>query len=596
MLTHLTRQALPLAVVLVVALMVVPLPNLLLDTLLAINLALSLLLLLSAVGVKRPESFTVLPAILLLCTLFRLGLNVATTRQLLSTGEAPMTIQAFGEFVVGGNLIVGAVVFLIVTLVQFIVISKGAERVAEVSARFALDAMPGKQISIDADLRSGVISLAEARLRRLELQKESKLYGALDGAMKFIKGDAVAGLFITCLNMVAGIVAGITIHKMGFDTAVSRFTIYTVGDGLVSQLPALLVSIAAGLAVTRVSGEESVGRDLFLQLTEEKSVPLVTALLLGMVAMLPGTPTLAFIVPAIALVVVWLGLASQREVSVKPPSFRGHPPLALELSQEALGILQRRVGFVEEVQELRRCYFKRWGLVLPEPEIEILAGAEGAVANFRRYGTLMAAVTGEEGFSEQVLWAFERLAVERSLEFLDDTQTRLILESYDGRCEDLINSVVPGILSITRLTGVFRRLLEERVPLKDLPGILQGVLEWHSQTGVPEGMKDELLMICVRRKLRQLIAESLPDGELSVVTLSPEIEQLLSKVVLEGSGVLPSLADEIAAQTGGAEIVLCSEVIRGLVARTLRDKRVYSFTEVTRPYSIVSEVGRRMAA
>ena len=236
---------LPLILLLVVGMMIFPLPVLLLDFLLVCNITLSLSLLLGSVYLLEPERFTSLPTVLLLATLFRLGLNISTTRQVLGEGTAPDVVAAFGRVVISGNLVVGIVIFLIVALVQFLVIAKGAERVAEVAARFTLDAMPGKQMAIDADIRAGILSLSEARDRRKDLQRGSRLYGALDGAMKFVKGDAIAGLIITGINMVGGFFVGIVQRGLDVFTAAHRYTIFTICDGLVSQLPALLTAVAA---------------------------------------------------------------------------------------------------------------------------------------------------------------------------------------------------------------------------------------------------------------------------------------------------------------------------------------------------------------
>jgi len=573
----------PIAVVSVVLMMMVPLPNVVLDALIALNLALSLALLLSSVSIKRPETFTVLPSILLISTLFRLGLNVATTRQILSAGEAPETVQAFGHFVVGGDLVVGAVVFLIITIVQFLVISKGAERVAEVAARFTLDAMPGKQISIDADLRAGVISLAEARERRVDLQSESRLYGALDGAMKFIKGDAIAGLIITALNIIAGILIGVSVHSLALSEAAKRYTIFTIGDGLAAQLPALLVSFAAGLAVTRVSGrgEDSIGGDLLKQLTAEPSVPVVTALLLFGIGMLPGIPFLPFLVWSGVSLLISLALKGARlssnEIQIESFRPRGTAPLVLHLSPRALTELQAERQFIQKIQNLRSEIFREWGIVIPEPEIEVGTDQELS-ASILRFGVMLDGYQGEPGdFADQFFETLKGCFYAKSELFLDDTQTRLILEAYQGRCEDLINSVIPSILPVTRLTGIFRELCAENIPLSDIPGILQGVLEWHHESRVPEALKSELLMIYVRRKLRRLIASRFPKSEVLVIELGDELELLISNSILEqGSGLLPVtrelLRDEIVTRALelNVSILLTAEISRVTLSKILR--------------------------
>ena len=251
------------ALVTVVGMMIIPLPAPLLDILLTINISLAVIILLVCLYVKEPLDYSSFPTILLMATLFRLGLNVSSTRLILLHGEAGNVINSFGEFVVGGNYVVGAVIFIILVIINFMVITGGATRVAEVSARFALDSMPGKQLSIDADLNSGLITEDEAKERRQKISRESDFYGTMDGASKFVKGDATAGIIITIVNNVGGLIIGLVQLKMSPQTALTTYTILTVGDGLVSQVPALLISTATGLIVSRASGkDESLSYDI----------------------------------------------------------------------------------------------------------------------------------------------------------------------------------------------------------------------------------------------------------------------------------------------------------------------------------------------
>ncbi|AMA72685.1 MULTISPECIES: flagellar biosynthesis protein FlhA [Aneurinibacillus] len=253
-------------VICVVIMLVIPMPNPLLDFLLIINLSLSLTILLVAMNTNEPVQFSIFPSLLLITTIFRLALNVSSTRNILSLGEAGNVIEAFGSFVISGNAIVGFVVFLILTLINFMVITKGSERVAEVAARFTLDAMPGKQMAIDADLNAGAISDAEAQARRKKISQESEFFGAMDGATKFVKGDAIAGIVIFIINIIGGLVIGMVIHGMDFAEAAKTFTLLSVGDGLVSQIPALLLSTATGIIVTRAASEDNIGDDLMKQM------------------------------------------------------------------------------------------------------------------------------------------------------------------------------------------------------------------------------------------------------------------------------------------------------------------------------------------
>ena len=301
--------ALATLVVAIVGMMIVPLPTPLLDLLIAINIAAAVTLLLVAIYVSDALKIATFPTILLITTLFRLALKVSSTRLILLHADAGEVIRAFGDFVVAGNLVVGAVIFLILTMIQFIVIAKGSERVAEVAARFTLDAMPGKQMSIDAELRAGHIDHNEARRRRAALARESQLFGSMDGAMKFVKGDAIAGIVVLAVNIVGGLVIGILQRGMDAATAARTYTVLTIGDGLVAQIPALVISTAAGIIVTRVASEEEgghLGRDIGLQVTAQPKAIAIAAGLLLLLAVVPGLPAGPFVALAAAMgLVAW---------------------------------------------------------------------------------------------------------------------------------------------------------------------------------------------------------------------------------------------------------------------------------------------------
>lgn len=289
----------------IIFMMILPLPTWLVDGMIALNMCISAILLMVAMYLPSPLAFSSFPSVLLVTTLFRLGIGIATTRLILLNGDAGHIVYTFGNFVVGGNLIVGLVVFLILTIVQFIVITKGAERVAEVGARFSLDAMPGKQMSIDGDMRAGVINMDEARRRRNLVEKESQLYGSMDGAMKFVKGDAIAGLIIVSVNLLGGILIGTMQRGLSAGDAMKVYSILTIGDGLISQIPALFISIASGMIVTRVSTDEggpsNVGRDVGAQvLSQPKALLIGTAVMVGF-GLIPGMPTFTFLALALAL-------------------------------------------------------------------------------------------------------------------------------------------------------------------------------------------------------------------------------------------------------------------------------------------------------
>lgn len=301
------------SVIMIVIMMVIPLPTLLLDVLIFINLTLALTIILVAMNNKEPLQFSIFPALLLLTTLFRLALNVSTTRSILTNREAGQMIETFGEFVVSGSAIIGFMVFLILVIIQFLVITKGSERVAEVAARFTLDAMPGKQMSIDADLNAGMITEQEARERRLKIERQADFYGAMDGASKFVKGDAIAAIVITIINILGGLLIGMTVHGMPMGESVQTFTLLSIGDGLVSQIPALLISTATGIIVTRAASDGNLGSDITSQLF---AYPKLLYIVAGFVAMFGLLPTINPFLPfAISGIVAFGGYRMQQNLT-----------------------------------------------------------------------------------------------------------------------------------------------------------------------------------------------------------------------------------------------------------------------------------------
>ncbi len=303
---NVSRLAIPMGVVGIVLLLVVPIPTMLLDVLIIINIVFALLVLMTTMFVRKPLDFSVFPSLLLVATLLRLGLNVASTRLVLGQAHAGQVIQAFGEVTVSGNLIIGGVIFLILVVIQFVVVTKGAERVAEVGARFTLDAMPGKQMAIDADLNAGLISDTEARERRAEVSAEADFYGSMDGASKFVKGDAIVGIIIIVINLVGGIAIGMVQRGMSIADALHTYSLLSVGDGLVSQIPALLMAVATGMIVTRSNASADMGTTAAVQLTQSRPALLVAGLAAIIMAVIPGMPVFLFLaVGAILLLIGW---------------------------------------------------------------------------------------------------------------------------------------------------------------------------------------------------------------------------------------------------------------------------------------------------
>jgi type III secretion protein V len=306
--------------VMVLLMMILPLPAILMDVLITLNLSASIIILLMALQMNSPIQFSTFPSVLLVTTLFRLAISIATTRLILLEGHAGEIVETFGEVVVGGNLIVGLVIFLIITVVQFVVITKGADRVAEIGARFTLDGMPGKQMSVDADVRAGNMDRIDAKIARENLERESKLFGAMDGAMKFVKGDAIAGLVITAVNLLGGIGIGMTQFGYSFNDALNLYALMTIGDGLVAQIPALLISVSAGVIVTRVTNPQNIdlGTEISQQITANHRTVIIAGVVIGLFGFIPGFPTFIFVIIGIALiagVLLTLRRARQEEVN-----------------------------------------------------------------------------------------------------------------------------------------------------------------------------------------------------------------------------------------------------------------------------------------
>ncbi len=306
-------------VLLVVMLIILPIPPVMLDVFLVINISMSLLVLLMTLYVREALEFAAFPTLLLIMTLFRLGLNIASTRLILgNNGDAGSVIEAFGSFATGGNIIVGVIIFIIIIIIQFVVITKGAERVAEVSARFTLDAMPGKQMAIDADLNSGLINEEQARERREKIAREADFYGAMDGSSKFVKGDAIVGILVTVINIVGGLIMGMMYTDMATDEVLQVYTIATIGDGLVSQIPALMISTATGVIVTRAASKENLGRDLVNQLTAQPYVFIILGVMLVFISLIPGLPKVPIYIIAGLILVVGIVQLRAKKVPEQP--------------------------------------------------------------------------------------------------------------------------------------------------------------------------------------------------------------------------------------------------------------------------------------
>jgi type III secretion protein V len=401
-------------VAIMIGLMIVPLPTFLLDIFLTINITVAVTILMVSIYISRPTQIASYPTLLLITTLYRLSLDISATRLILLKADAGEVIRSFGMFVVSGNFVVGAVIFLIITLVQFIVITKGAERVAEVAARFTLDAMPGKQMSIDADLRAGIIDFQQARARREGLARESQFYGAMDGAMKFVKGDAIAGIVITLINIVGGLIIGIAMNGMSPMEAVETYSILTIGNGLVSQIPALLISISAGMVVTRVASEHkdaNLGKDVAGQILGQPKAIAVASGLLMVMAIIPGLPKIPFFILAVITGALAYGLfraekmqlavAEQAQkagnAKVEGPQLSATVPLLLQAGEGLTPFVERETEkgrkFYEQLLTIRNGLYYELGVVFPS--IQVQGNFAGEPGSFTLWANEVPVLSGQ---------------------------------------------------------------------------------------------------------------------------------------------------------------------------------------------------------
>lgn len=541
----------------IIGMMIVPLPTPLLDLLIATNISLAVIMLLVATYARGGLSFAVLPTALLLSTLYRLALNISSTRLILLQADAGEVIDAFGHFVVRGNYVVGAVVFAILTLVQFVVVARGAERVAEVGARFSLDAMPGRQLAIDADLRSGVIDVEQARNQRQELQRESQFYGAMDGAMKFVRGDAIAGLVITLINVVAGIAVGSALGDLSVQQSLRLYGLLAIGDGLVSQLPALVTSIAAGIVVTRVSPDQagaSLGGDMARQLFGNRRVLWTAAGLLLTLAIVPGLPALPFAVLAgLAAMSTRLSSTEGADADGEVATLRTPLPVALEIRLPAAASPRLETTLLADIERLRDELARRRGLTLPAVQLGRHGDADVEILLHELTEQRLALETGDDAAeaAERISGALCEAALRRPERLVDPQVTREMLDALQQVQPARLQHLVPAVVSPTELTDVLRRLAAEGVSIRPLAEIVDAIAE---ERRVPETA--QTVTERVRRRLgRRLTHDLAHNGVLTVHPLDPLIEDAVREGV-ESSGaerylaLSTELADEFVRAVG----------------------------------------------
>ena len=582
-LKRLSQLAVPIGIVMIVVMLVVPLPAMLLDLLIALNITVALLVLMTAMFVRGPLDFAAFPAVILVMTLFRLALNVSATRLVLLDGFAGKVIDTFGHFVVGGSLIVGLIVFSILLVIQFVVITNGAGRVAEVGARFTLDAMPGKQMAIDADLNSGLIDEDEARRRRAEVHAEADFYGAMDGASKFVKGDAIAAIIITLVNLIGGFAVGVGQLGMPFGEAVTTYSLLSVGDGLVSQIPALLLSVATGLIVTRATGENDMGTDIMRQVTANRTPLRIAGFAALTLCLIPGLPKIPFLLAGGLMLVASSRIKEVDEdepvapttsfATVDTPELLAAEiqvdPLGLELSADLIDLVDPSSGgdLLERVKSLRRKIATDLGIVAPpvrtrdNPQLpsrtyaimlfgievargEAPPGTVLAIGDF--LGSLPGEATREPVFGLEARWipasmrsqaelsgatVVDRASVitthlaevvtQNAAQLLGREDVRMLTEVVKRSHPVVIEELTPAPLSLGEIQRVLQQLLEEGVSIRDLVRIFESL---SLQAGRTKDL--DPLVEAARRALGPAIAAPyIVDKALHVITFEPQLEQ-----------------------------------------------------------------------
>lgn len=579
-------------VLMIVVMLVIPLPGFMLDFLIIVNILIALLILLVAMNAREALDFSVFPSLLLIVTLFRLGLNVSTTRSILSTGYGGEVIETFGNFVVGGNVLVGFVVFLILVIIQFVVITKGAERVSEVSARFTLDAMPGKQMAIDADLNSGLIDDKQAQVRRKKIQSEADFYGSMDGASKFVKGDAIAGIIIVVINLIFGIIIGTVQMGLPVGQAFQTFSLMTIGDGLVGQIPALLISTATGIIVTRAVSDGNLGEDVVDQLGQNPTLLYIAGSIVIMLGLI--SPSLLPVTILIAGVAFYGAYAMRRNMKrvVEEPLPEEEPMAQTETVVSLLQIdaIEFEFGYglipladesqggdlLDRVVMIRRQLALELGFILPTVRIRDHLQLSPNAYRIKVKGNVVAEgellldhylamspgiedpevygiETTEPAFGLPALWIDEETRARAEMsgytvvdppsvvathltetlkkhaaDLLGREETKQLVEHLKETHPVLVEDVTPSVLSIGDIQKVLRHLLKEHVSIRNLPLLFETMADYGKVT------KDADILgeYCRQGLARQLTDQvSPPDGPLYVVTLGGQTEQLIQDAV-----------------------------------------------------------------
>ncbi|AXN29802.1 flagellar biosynthesis protein FlhA [Vibrio coralliilyticus] len=672
----------PIMVLATLAMVVLPIPPFLLDLFFTFNIALAMVVLLVTVYTRRPLDFAAFPTVLLIATLLRLALNVASTRVVLlygheGTGAAGSVIEAFGSVVIGGNYAVGLVVFLILMIINFMVVTKGAGRISEVSARFTLDALPGKQMAIDADLNAGLIDQDQARTRRQEVTKEADFYGSMDGASKFVKGDAIAGILILFINIIGGLSIGMAQYGLAFSDAIQIYTLLTIGDGLVAQIPSLLLSIGAAIMVTRQNTDEDMGQQVVFQMFDNPKALMITAGILGVMGVVPGMPHFAFLLLAIlaGAGAYWIHRKQKQEAekSNLPATTEQDAPTPKELSWDdvqPVDIIGLEVGYrliplvdkdqggelLERVKGVRKKLSQDFGFLIPAVHIrdnleltpnsyritlmgvavgeaEIRPDMELAINPGQVYGMVEGEPTIDPAFGLEAVWIkdeqrehaqalgytvvdsstvlathLSQLLTNNASNLIGHEEVQNLLEMLGRSAPKLVENFVPDQLQLGVVVKVLQNLLNEAVPIRDIRTIVQTLAEYSSKSQEPD-----ILTAAVRISLKRLIVQEINgiEPELPVITLIPELEQILHQTMQasggESAGIEPGLAERLQSSLtqatqeqelkGEPAVLLTSGVLRSTLAKfvknTIPSLRVLSYQEIPdeKQIRIVQAVG-----
>jgi flagellar biosynthesis protein FlhA len=586
-------------IMIILGLMIIPVPPIVMDMSLSFSITFAIVVILVSSYIARPLDFSVFPSVLLIATLLRLSLNIASTRLILTHGDtgtqaAGKVIQSFGEFVIGGNFVVGFVVFMILVIINFVVITKGSGRIAEVSARFTLDAMPGKQMSIDADLNAGLVDETEARRRRQDISREADFYGSMDGASKFIRGDAIAGIIIMVINIIGGFLIGVLQKGMTVSDAIQTYTILTVGEGLVAQIPALITSTAAGIVVSRAATAENLGAEFTKQLLGNPKALGSAAGVLGILGLIPGLPHVPFLMIAAitgtGAYFVNQSIKKEEEEqapakveAVKPAedleSLLQLDPFTLEIGYGLIPLVEAGAPLLARIKAIRKQMVSDMGFIVPPVHIKdnlslkstaysiLIKGVEIASGEviIKKYlaispGTEKEKIEGiptkDPAFGLQALWIDEsgvesaqlagytvvdvpsvitthltEVIKNHSHELLGKQDVQKLLDTMSKTQPKVVDELIPGLLNLGVVQRVLQNLLKERISIRDLQTILETLSDYSAMTKDPD-----MLTEYVRQSLSRSITKQIqnPDGSVSVIVIDPQVERLMVEAIQTG--------------------------------------------------------------